>query len=155
MRPATAQDVPALVALLGTGTTEWSDRQVARFCQPAAPGQVAEQRGLVVEQAGEVLACILVARVLDEAEIINVAVAAAERRQGHGRRLLQVTLAELDVQGVTRCHLEVRASNVPAIDLYRSEGFVPCGRRAGYYPLPDGATEDALLMSKTLPGTGS
>jgi ribosomal-protein-alanine N-acetyltransferase len=39
--------------------------------------------------------------------------------------------------------LEVRASNHPALTLYRRLEFVEIGRRTGYYQNP---AEDALLM---------
>lgn len=64
------------------------------------------------------------------------------RRQGIGRLLLDRALARLQDAGAVRTTLEVRASNAPAIALYRSTGFEPWRNRAGYYP--DG--EDALVM---------
>ena len=42
--------------------------------------------------------------------------------------------------------LEVRASNAPAIALYRKHGFQEAGRRKDYYRDP---TEDALLLTRT------
>ena len=48
------------------------------------------------------------------------------------------------------CHsifLEVRESNVAAVELYKSYGFVSTGKRKGYYSNPK---EDALLMVKDI-----
>jgi ribosomal-protein-alanine N-acetyltransferase len=51
--------------------------------------------------------------------------------------------------GMQRMLLEVRASNLPALHLYRSEGFTEDGVRKGYYPA-SGGREDAILMSRFL-----
>ncbi|WP_370632683.1 GNAT family N-acetyltransferase, partial [Eikenella sp. Marseille-P7795] len=49
---------------------------------------------------------------------------------------------------IRRIFLEVRSSNRAAFALYQQHGFIPSGRRPGYYPRPDGSREDALLMEK-------
>ena len=86
-------------------------------------------------------------QVLDEADINNVAVAAAQRGRGYGRQLLQAVLARALNLGCNRLTLEVRPSNAPALALYQSLGFVVCGRRSGYY---QDNGEDALLMECVL-----
>lgn len=86
-------------------------------------------------------------QVLDEADINNVAVAAAQRGRGYGRQLLQAVLARALNLGCKRLTLEVRPSNAPALALYQSLGFVVCGRRSGYY---QDNGEDALLMECVL-----
>lgn len=86
-------------------------------------------------------------QVLDEADINNVAVAAAQRGRGYGRQLLQAVLARALNLGCKRLTLEVRPSNAPALALYQSLGFVVCGRRRGYY---QDNGEDALLMECVL-----
>lgn len=83
--------------------------------------------------------------VLGEADIMNVAVAPAYRRQGVARELLvglQKALQALNAYSLT---LEVRASNVPAITLYESLGYAQVGRRPNYYHKPK---EDALILRK-------
>jgi ribosomal-protein-alanine N-acetyltransferase len=45
--------------------------------------------------------------------------------------------------------LEVRASNLPAINLYRKAGFADIGLRREYYPAENGR-EDAILMGRGL-----
>lgn len=81
--------------------------------------------------------------VMDEADINNVAVAAAQRGRGYGRQLMQAVLARAINLGCKRLILEVRPSNKPALALYQSLGFMVCGRRRGYY---QDNGEDALLM---------
>lgn len=83
--------------------------------------------------------------VLDEADIMNVAVAPEHRKCGLAKLLLntlQDTLAAKKVHSLT---LEVRASNEPAINLYASLGYVQVGRRPNYYHKPK---EDALILRK-------
>lgn len=82
-------------------------------------------------------------QVLDEADVNNVAVAASCRGQGLGTLLLAGLLDWARLLGCRRVTLEVRPSNAAALALYAKMGFVPCGRRPGYY---EDNGEDALLM---------
>lgn len=83
-------------------------------------------------------------RVIDEAELRNMAVDPDYQRKGVGRELLAEALRRLSEQGVRRFYLEVRASNVAARKLYRSVGFGLCYRRKDYY---DNPREDAFVLS--------
>ena len=101
---------------------------------------------LVAEDAvtGNVLgyAGLLVAA--DEGYITNVAVFPEQRRRGIAGQLLQVFLNFAEANRLAFLTLEVRASNAPAIALYRKHGFQTVGQRRNYYQKPD---EDALLMT--------
>ena len=83
--------------------------------------------------------------VADEAEIITVAVSPAHRRQGIARALMEHML-RLAEDASASVYLEVRASNTPAIELYRSLGFAGTGVRKNYYTSP---REDAVLMMRS------
>lgn len=83
---------------------------------------------------------------LDEAHLLDVAVAADRQRQGLGRRLLAVLAARARSQGMTSILLEVRPSNERALDVYRRHGYVHIGRRKGYYPAGAAGREDAIVM---------
>ncbi|TCO73886.1 GNAT family N-acetyltransferase [Rhodovulum euryhalinum] len=90
--------------------------------------------------------------VLDEAELLTLAVHPGARRRGLGRaRLGAFETAALD-RGAARTFLEVAADNGPARALYASAGYALTGRRRGYYAAPDGRRIDALLMSRALAG---
>lgn len=81
---------------------------------------------------------------VDEAHITNIAIAQEYRRKGIGELLLIATIdmaRELKANTMT---LEVRASNVPAQNLYSKYGFINMGTRRGYY-LDN--KEDAIIMS--------
>lgn len=79
-----------------------------------------------------------------EAELLRIAVDPAHRGRGLGRLLLETCQRELAEDGLVHLFLEVRVSNAAAIQLYRTCGWKPCGRRPGYYP--DG--EDAALFQR-------
>jgi ribosomal-protein-alanine N-acetyltransferase len=107
-----------------------------------APHRIA----LVVEEPGSgVVAGFAVASLLPpQAELETIAVASAAQRQGWARQLFAALSAELEPAQIAEVFLEVRASNQPALGLYRLLGFVETGRRPGYYHDP---VEDAVLMS--------
>jgi len=84
---------------------------------------------------------------LQEAEIWNVAVLPEYRRQGWGSSLLKKALFCLKKNQVKKVFLEVRASNLPAQQLYLKFGFCVQGRRKNYY---SDTKEDALIMVKEM-----
>jgi len=99
------------------------------------------------EQAdGEILGFCIYQQVLDEATLMNIAVHPDRQGRGQGRLLMDCLLRQLSSQGVNRCLLEVRRSNLGAIALYRHVGFIDDGVRNNYYPTTSGC-EGALLMS--------
>ena len=85
--------------------------------------------------------------VADEAELRNIAVDPAHRRQGVGRELVAEGRRRLLELRVRRIFLEVRASNIAAQRLYFSAGFRLHSRRKDYY---DDPLEDGLVLSLAL-----
>lgn len=83
--------------------------------------------------------------VLGWADMMNLAVDPACRKQGVGRMLINELITRLKANQVTCLTLEVRVSNTPAVNLYHSLGFLEVGRRPGYYHNPK---EDALILRK-------
>ena len=90
----------------------------------------------------------IVSRVLDEAELLDMAIHPKCQGQGLGRKLLDRVL-DWVAERARRIYLEVRESNAAAIDLYLGAGFVELGVRPNYYPATIGR-EDALLMAMEL-----
>ncbi len=80
--------------------------------------------------------------VLQEADMMNIAVADSHRRRGIARALVEELIRNLDAYQLT---LEVRESNAPAIALYESMGFQQVGLRKNYYQKPK---ENALILRK-------
>jgi ribosomal-protein-alanine N-acetyltransferase len=135
-----ASDVPAVLAILQQSpeAAAWSQESLLRLGSVAPTAWVAERDGVV--------AGFLIGRsAADEFEILNMAVSGVHRRQGIGSKLLESALEDSRKAGTARVYLEVRASNEPAIALYKRHGFTECGRRVRYYRDP---AEDAILLSR-------
>ena len=106
------------------------------------------QTVLIAERDGELLGFGVVMIVLDECEILRIAVRKTGRREGTGYHLLEKMLELGKDKGAGMFYLEVRASNEPARKLYEKTGFSETGLRKDYYSNP---TEDAVLMSLVRP----
>ena len=120
--------------------TEWGFRELLGW-----RGVVA----LVSERGTESTGFVIGRQAAEEAEILNLAVAPANRRQGEGGALLKGALVEFRSRGISRVFLEVRESNKTGIAFYEKHGFSKTGRRAGYYLNPN---EAAIAMEKKLKG---
>ena len=114
----------------------WSEKSVA--------GELSNELALwlVALEGGEVVGYVGSQTVLQEADMMNVAVADSHRRRGIARRLVEELIRQLDAYQLT---LEVRQSNLPAIALYESMGFQQVGLRKNYYQKPK---ENALILRK-------
>jgi ribosomal-protein-alanine N-acetyltransferase len=106
--------------------------------------------GLFLGRAPQPSGFVVTRCVLDEAEILSVALAPEARGRGHSRPLLAKHLEALAHAGHRHVHLEVEEGNRPALALYRRLGFVQTGYRQGYYARPDGTRANALSMSLNL-----
>jgi len=104
-----------------------------------------------VSERSDAISGIVVGRqVLDEAEILNLAVRQGARRQGEGRALVRRALQEFTERQVSRVFLEVRESNAGAIGFYGELGFVAVGKRKDYYRDPiEAATVMELWLGKS------
>ncbi len=106
---------------------------------------------LLCEAEGEAVGYLLSLTILDEIQIMQIAVSPHYRRQGIASRMT----ATLTASAATNRHhvrtitLEVRQSNHAARKLYAGLGFEEVGCRKGYYA-PDiyGKREDAILMTR-------
>ena len=83
--------------------------------------------------------------VLDESDMMNIAVNPQYRRQGIAQALVEELVKCLARKGSRCLTLEVRASNAGAIALYGKLGFVQVGLRKNYYRNP---REDAMILRK-------
>ena len=120
-------------------TLPWSEKSVA--------GELENPLSLwLVAMEGENLAGYVGSQtVMDETDMMNLAVAPQFRRQGVGEALVNALVAALKDLGSRCLTLEVRDSNEAARALYAKLGFVEIGRRRGYYRDP---REDALILRK-------
>ena len=117
----------------------WSENSVrSELTNPLSLWLVAEEENVVLGYIGS-------QAVMDEADVMNVAVVPDRRREGIAQKLVEALVAALNEKGVHALLLEVRASNEPAKALYERQGFIQVGRRPNYYRNPK---EDALILRK-------
>lgn len=95
-------------------------------------------------ESGETAGHICLETVLDEGILTSVAVKMKYRNKGIANKLMDSFIQEAKQRNIKFINLEVRASNVPAIALYKKYGFEQVGVRKNYYSMP---AEDALLMT--------
>ncbi len=102
---------------------------------------------LVAEQEGRIVGYAVTDRWRDHNHLVSIAVHPQHRRNGLGQMLLD-RLEEGLGGGLMK--LELRKTNLAALQFYLNNGFKRAGVREGYY----GDGEDAILMEKRL-GKGS
>ncbi len=140
LRRAGKADAPVMARLDARCFSDpWSEPSFAEDLKNPLAYYLAAQT-----EAGEIIGYAGIWLVLDEGHITNVAVSPDYRRCGIGKLLLSrlFTICEEEF-AIGAFTLEVRVSNEPAQNLYRSFGFCEAGRRRGYYA--DNG-EDALIM---------
>lgn len=142
---ATMRDVEALSAIHDESfERRWSaDEFAALLSQQNVRCITARRTGVM--GARRIVGFVLVRLAADEAEILTVAVAAASRGRGTGRRLIEEVMRLLYREHIGALFLEVDEINLRAVSLYRSLGFVEVGRRPAYYGEGDDAS-CALVM---------
>jgi ribosomal-protein-alanine N-acetyltransferase len=139
MTPADLDEVIKISSSLKSAP-QWPRSAFLSALDPeAAPLRIAFVAEKPVGLAGFAVASLLES----QAELELIAVAPAHQRRGLALRLFAALAAELRTARAKELILEARASNQPALALYRRLGFVETGRRTRYYQSP---AEDALLM---------
>jgi ribosomal-protein-alanine N-acetyltransferase len=139
------EDIPELVSITeeSAQSASWSKESYEKLC--GLEGFMA----FVNETAGRISGFVAGRQVVDEGEILNLAVRRENRRRGEGHALLSAILEQLHRRGVNKVFLEVRESNEAGIAFYEKMGFAKTGRRPAYYREPE---EAAVLMEKKLTG---
>lgn len=107
------------------------------------------------DAAKTVLGFCILQPVLDEANLLLMAIDPAYQQQGFGQQLLQQSIDALS--GCNMIFLEVRQSNQAAIALYEKLGFAQIDLRKNYYPSNHFSNADrtqgkehAVIMALTL-----
>ena len=104
-------------------------------------------KSVEADKASQIAAYAFMRRVADELHILKIAVTPARRGQGIATWFLNRCFTAGARQGANSVYLEVRPSNIPAVQLYEKLGFKEIGRRPNYYT---DSKEDALVMMKDL-----
>lgn len=117
----------------------WSENSVAsELNNPLSLWLVAEENQTVCGYIGS-------QTVLDETDMMNIAVHPECRRRGIAAALIAELVHQLRERGSHILRLEVRESNAPAIALYEAMGFTRLGLRKNYYRNPK---ENGLILGK-------
>jgi ribosomal-protein-alanine N-acetyltransferase len=138
-RPIEPRDVEAILDIQSASpeVAQWTTWDYNRVVHGGMAGWVATEQDYVV-------GFLVARRVGSDIEILNFAVKPEMRKCGIGGALLRVALAWGAEQNAENALLEVRASNLAALQFYQRRGFEVVGRRPKYYVSP---VEDALLLS--------
>jgi len=113
---------------------------------------------IVAEEDGEVVGYVMcrietgvpnfkLLGITRKGHVISIAVLPKHQREGIGYELMQESMRSMVNYKAKECYLEVRESNVPAVNLYKKMGFEVTRTIRGYYA--DG--ENAYVMARNLP----
>lgn len=147
LRPGSIGDLDAVMTVMTTAFQPcfgegWTRSQCAGILPMA---------GVVLtlaEDGARIVGFSLMRAIVDEAELLLVAVGPDARRRGVGGRLIAHFIEDARRQGARHLHLEVRDGN-EAVSLYHAAGFETAGRRRDYYRGPDGTRYDAITLMLT------
>lgn len=117
----------------------WSAASIAGMVEPPAAFAVIAMDG------EEPVGFVMVRTAGEDGEILAIGVLERARGRGTGRRLVDAAVAGAMERGATAVFLEVAEDNDAARALYSRAGFVPVGRRPGYYRRRQGRVAALVL----------
>ena len=152
---AVLKDVPSLAPMREQDLAEVMAIESAIYTHPWTRGNFADSLRAGYEcrtlrLGPELLGYFVLMIAAGEAHLLNLSIAAAHQRTGHGSGLLREAAALALKRGARSLFLEVRPSNRGAQALYTRFGFRKVAVRRGYYPA-DAGREDALVLTLPLP----
>jgi ribosomal-protein-alanine N-acetyltransferase len=148
IRDSCADDLDAVMEIMNaafpaTYGEAWTRSQCAGILPMAGVALRIATRG------GRICGFALIRAIVDEAELLLIAVDPTAQHEGIGAALLDDFIAFARSRGASRLHLEVRDGN-SAMVLYERAGFSLAGRRRDYYRGRDGHNRDALTLALQL-----
>ena len=139
IRPASFDDISSIVEIENkTNQMPWTK---AQFFSSMEVGHYS----VVMHKDCDILGFAIYSPIIPESHLLNIAIDPAYQGKGLGDKLLQQIILQNRTIGVKTISLEVRVSNLPAINLYEKRGFLKDAIRPDYYS--GSPKEDALLMS--------
>lgn len=151
---AVLKDAPRLAAMREGDLAEVLTIENAIYSHPWTRGNFADSLRAGYQcwtwrSGAELLGYFVLLVAAGEGHLLNLSVASARQRSGHGGRLLGEAAGMARSRGARHLFLEVRPSNAGAQALYERFGFRQVAVRPGYYPAHAGR-EDALVMTLAL-----
>lgn len=125
-------------------------------CFPQRPWDAGEISDLLAAPGTQAFAApgtagfAIIRAVLDEAELLTIAISPEARGRGTGHALLCGLMHALADADIRVLHLEVAADNDAARALYAKTGFAEVGRRKAYYARAAGSAVDARMLARDL-----
>ena len=127
----------------------WNRRQIGdTLVQETSHFLLLDANGRVPDSVEQTAGFTLSRKVLEEEELLLIAVIPQARGLGVGSALLRQFIATATARGSTRLFLEMRAGN-PAEALYLRHGFEPAGRRINYYRTGTNGPFDAITYARS------
>ncbi len=146
-RNITKQNLPELLAIEQAATPfPWSEKAHADAIHCNYPS-------LLLEIENKIKGFVIFNWLADECHLLNIVIAPVSQGQGLAKALIMQMLELADSQNMSKVILEVRASNTPAMALYKKLGFEQIGLRKNYYRgnlTQESGREDAIVMKKAL-----
>jgi len=151
---AVLKDLPQLLPMREPDLDEMMAIESAIYSHPWTRGNFGDSLRAgyecrVLRHGAALLGYFVLMAAAGEAHLLNLSIAAAHQRAGHGSRLLGEVMALARALGARSLFLEVRPSNRGAQALYTRFGFQKIALRRGYYPAHAGR-EDALVLKLPL-----
>lgn len=147
---AVLKDVPRIAQMRETDLAEVLAIENAIYSHPWTRGNFADSLRAGYQcwtwrQGAELVGYFVLLVAAGEGHLLNLSIAAAHQRRGHGGTLLAEAMRLARARGAGEVFLEVRPSNMGAKALYRRFGFRQIAVRPAYYPARAGR-EDALVL---------
>ena len=151
---AVLKDAPRLVPMQDRDLAEVMAIEAALYSHPWTRGNFSDSLRASYQcwtwrLGHELLGSFVLLVAAGEGHLLNLSVAAARQRTGHGSVLLKEAMRLARGRGAQQVFLEVRPSNLAAKALYSRFGFRQVAVRPAYYPAHDGR-EDALVLTLAL-----
>lgn len=100
----------------------------------------------VLEDNNQIIGVLIIDKIYERMEIIEIEIIKEKRRQGYGNILLNFLTNLAEDEKVENITLEVKETNIPAINLYKKHGFMEVAIRKNYYQGTDGILMERKMM---------
>jgi ribosomal-protein-alanine N-acetyltransferase len=145
LRPAAVDDLDRVLEIEAVAQPQgaWTrDHFVGEFEKPYSRFLVLTDDETDTQVAGYLVYWVM----FEEASLQTIAVDVAARGMGYAKLMLRSLISDAVRAGAQRVNLEVRKSNVPAIQLYQGLGFTVSQIRKSFYSNGEDAYQMALHL---------